>query len=156
MNIANKDLNLLLAFHVLDQERNASLAAARMALSQPALSHKLNKLRHEFGDPLFVRAPRGLASAVQRLVGELEAFYEHCEGRDFLARGERIHLYTTDFIEQTLLPRLLPQLRQQIQQVAGQLEQEEGTAETGGKRRGTRHSRVGIEKARSTWLPACV
>ena len=50
MNIANKDLNLLLVFHVLYQERNASLAAARMALSQPALSHKLNKLRHELGD----------------------------------------------------------------------------------------------------------
>ncbi len=122
MNIANKDLNLLLAFHVLYQERNASLAAARMALSQPALSHKLNKLRHEFGDPLFVRAPRGLtptprahelAPTVQRLVGELEAFYDHCAGRDFLARAERIHLYTTDFIEQTLLPRLLPQLRAQ-------------------------------------------
>ena len=60
MNIAKKDLNLLLVFHVLYQERNASLAAERMALSQPALSHKLNKLRHQFGDPLFVRAPRGL------------------------------------------------------------------------------------------------
>ena len=122
MNIAKKDLNLLLVFHVLYQERNASLAAERMALSQPALSHKLNKLRHQFGDPLFVRAPRGLtptprahelAPTVQRLVGELEAFYDHCAGRDFLARAERIHLYTTDFIEQTLLPRLLPQLRAQ-------------------------------------------
>jgi len=80
VNIANKDLNLLLVFHVLYQERNASLAAARMALSQPALSHKLNKLRHELGDALFVRAPRGLtptprahelAPLVQRLVAEL-------------------------------------------------------------------------------------
>ncbi len=122
MNIANKDFNLLLVFHVVYQERNASVAAARMALSQPALSHKLNKLRHEFGDPLFVRAPRGLtptpkahelAPLVQRLVSEMEAFYEQCEGRDFLARAERIHLYSTDYIEQTLLPRLLPRLRQQ-------------------------------------------
>jgi DNA-binding transcriptional LysR family regulator len=122
VNIANKDFNLLLVFHVVYQERNASVAAARMALSQPALSHKLNKLRHEFGDPLFVRAPRGLtptpkahelAPLVQRLVSEMEAFYEQCEGRDFLARAERIHLYSTDYIEQTLLPRLLPRLRQQ-------------------------------------------
>lgn len=57
MNIASKDLNLLYLFHVLYQERNATLAASRMALSQPALSHKLNKLRHQFGDPLFVRSP---------------------------------------------------------------------------------------------------
>lgn len=122
MNIANKDLNLLLVFHVVYQERSASLAAARMALSQPALSHKLNKLRHEFADPLFVRAPRGLtptpkahelAPLVQRLISEMEAFYEQCEGRDFLARAERIHLYSTDYIEQTLLPRLLPRLREQ-------------------------------------------
>ncbi|WP_252270753.1 LysR family transcriptional regulator [Pseudomonas subflava] len=122
MNIAKKDLNLLLVFHVLYQEHNASLAAARMALSQPALSHKLNKLRHELGDPLFVRAPRGLAPTprahelapqVQRLVAELEGFYDRCEGRDFLQRAERIHLYTTDYIEQTLLPALLPHLRRQ-------------------------------------------
>lgn len=122
MNIANKDLNLLLVFHVLYQERNATQAAQRMALSQPALSHKLNKLRHAFGDPLFVRAPRGLtptprahqlAPQVQRLVAELEAFYDQCDGRDFLQRAERIHLYTTDYMEQTLLPHLLPRLRAQ-------------------------------------------
>lgn len=122
MNIAKKDLNLLLVFHVLYQERNASRAAERMALSQPALSHKLNKLRHQFGDPLFVRAPRGLtptprahelAPQVQHLVGELEAFYDLCDGRDFLNRAERLHLYSTDYMEQTLLPKLLPILRSQ-------------------------------------------
>ena len=122
MNITNKDFNLLLVFHVVYQERNASVAATRMALSQPALSHKLNKLRHEFADPLFVRASRGLtptpkahelAPLVQRLISEMEAFYEQCEGRDFLARTESIHLYSTDYIEQTLLPRLLPRLREQ-------------------------------------------
>lgn len=122
MNIASKDFNLLYLFHVLYQERNATLAAQRMALSQPALSHKLNKLRHQFGDPLFVRAPRGLtptprahelAPQVERLVVSLEGFYERCEGQDFLARPARLHLYSTDYVEQTLLPRLLPLLRSQ-------------------------------------------
>lgn len=122
MNITSKDLNLLYLFHVLYQERNGTLAAQRMALSQPALSHKLNKLRHEFGDPLFVRAPRGLtptprahelAPEVERLVVGLEGFYERCEGQDFLVRPARLHLYSTDYVEQTLLPRLLPILRNQ-------------------------------------------
>ena len=122
MNIANKDLNLLLVFQMLYQERNASLAAERMALSQPALSHKLNKLRHQFGDPLFVRAPRGLtptprahelAPQVQHLVEQLELFYERCDGADMLTRPARLHLYSTDYAEQTLLPRLLPILRSQ-------------------------------------------
>jgi len=122
MNITHKDLNLLLVFHVLYQERNATLAAERMALSQPALSHKLNKLRHQFGDPLFVRAPRGLtptprahemAPQVQRLVEDLQGFYERCDGQDFLTRPARLHLYSTDYMEQTLLPRLLPIIRSQ-------------------------------------------
>jgi len=122
MNIFKRDLKLLLVFHVLYQERNASLAAARMALSQPALSHKLSKLRHEFGDPLFVRAPRGLtptprahelAPEVQRLVDALDAFYERSSGQDFLQRAERLHIHTTDYMEQALLPQLLPRVRAQ-------------------------------------------
>lgn len=122
MNIFNKDLNLLLFFHVLYQERNASMAAVRMSLSQPAMSHKLSKLRHEFGDPLFVRAPRGLAPTprahqialqVQKLVEDIETFYDQCEGRDFLARAERIHIYTTDYMEQIMMPGLLPIVRQE-------------------------------------------
>jgi DNA-binding transcriptional LysR family regulator len=121
LNIVHKDLNLLLVFYVVYQERNASRAAARMALSQPALSHKLNKLRHAFGDPLFVRAPRGLAPTprahdlapeVQRLIEKMQAFYDVSDGLDFLSRRERIHMFTTDYMEQTLLPKLLPILRE--------------------------------------------
>jgi len=122
MNIQSKDLNLLWVFHVVYQERNASRAAIRLTLSQPALSHKLGKLRHELGDPLFVRAPRGLtptprahelAPQVQRLVADIEAFYQRSEGIDFLQRSERLHLFSTDYMEQTLLPGLLPRLRSQ-------------------------------------------
>lgn len=122
MNIAGKDLNLLLIFHVLYQEKSVSAAAERLALSQPALSHKLAKLRHDFADPLFVRAPRGLAPTprahelaprVQHLVAGIEGFFDFCEGSDYLARADRVHLYTTDYMEQLLLPRLLPVIRQE-------------------------------------------
>ncbi|ATJ82521.1 LysR family transcriptional regulator [Halomonas beimenensis] len=122
MNLAGKDLNLLLLFHVLYQERSVSGAAGRLALSQPALSHRLARLRDAFGDPLFVRAPRGLtptprahelAPHAQRLVAGLEGFFERCEGGDFLAREERVHLFTTDYMEQLLLPRLLPVVRRE-------------------------------------------
>lgn len=121
-NVAGRDLNLLHLFQVLYEERNVSRAADRLTLSQPALSHRLARLRQEFGDPLFVRAARGLtatphahalAPQVQRLLAELETFYDVCDGRDFLAKAERIHLYTTDYIEQLLLPRLLPLIREQ-------------------------------------------
>ena len=120
MNNDTRDLNLLRVFQVLYEERNASRAAQRMSLSQPALSHKLNKLRREWRDPLFVRAPRGLtptprahalAARVQRLLLEVESLHQHLEADDFLAQEQRLHAYTTDYMEQTLLPVLLPRLR---------------------------------------------
>jgi DNA-binding transcriptional LysR family regulator len=52
------DLNLLVAFDALALERNVTRAAARIGLSQPALSKALNRLRDVFGDPLFVRRAR--------------------------------------------------------------------------------------------------
>ncbi|WP_207233510.1 LysR family transcriptional regulator [Salinicola tamaricis] len=76
-------------------EGSVSAAAMRLGLSQPALSHKLARLRHDFGDALFVRAPRGLtptprahelAPRVQQLVAGLESFFDFCEGSDFLTR----------------------------------------------------------------------
>ncbi|ALM51833.1 LysR family transcriptional regulator [Halomonas huangheensis] len=120
MNITGKDLNLLWVFQVLYEERSVSRAAERMSLSQPALSHRLGKLRNEFDDPLFVRAPRGLtptprahqlALPVSRMLVQLDAFYEEMEGQNFLQRDERLHIYATDYLEQRLLPSLLPQLR---------------------------------------------
>lgn len=54
------DLNLLLAFSVLMQERNVSRAAERLLLGQPGLSAALKRLRETLDDELFVRVGRGL------------------------------------------------------------------------------------------------
>ena len=54
------DLNLLLAFSVLMQERNVSRAAERLLLGQPGLSAALKRLREALDDELFVRVGRGL------------------------------------------------------------------------------------------------
>lgn len=53
------DLPLLLSLDVLLEERNVTRAAARLHVSQPALSAKLARLRHMFGDPLLVPAENG-------------------------------------------------------------------------------------------------
>jgi len=58
MNLAAVDLNLLNAFDALVAERNVSRAAARIGLSQPAMSNALARLRALFGDELFVRSPQ--------------------------------------------------------------------------------------------------
>lgn len=68
------DLNLLVVFAVMAEERNVSRAAARLLLSQPAVSRALQRLRELFHDDLLVRTatsyeltPQGL-----RLMQELE------------------------------------------------------------------------------------
>jgi DNA-binding transcriptional LysR family regulator len=60
MDTRRIDLNLLVALEALISERNVTRAAARLNLSQPALSAQLNRLRDVFGDPLLVPAQRGM------------------------------------------------------------------------------------------------
>jgi len=57
------DLPLLISLNVLLEECNVTRAAARLHVSQPALSAQLSRLRVLFGDPLLVPAEsgRGLA-----------------------------------------------------------------------------------------------
>ncbi|WP_456824532.1 LysR family transcriptional regulator [Cellulomonas sp. P5_E12] len=55
MNIANLNLNLLTALDALLRERSVTNAAAKLGLSQPALSASLARLRRHFDDPLLVR-----------------------------------------------------------------------------------------------------
>ncbi|WP_339936464.1 LysR family transcriptional regulator [Undibacterium luofuense] len=54
------DLNLLVVFQAVYQERQISLAARRLGLSQPAISNALARLRRTLNDPLFVRTAAGM------------------------------------------------------------------------------------------------
>lgn len=126
MNIASKDFNLLMLFTVLYEERSLSRASVRMNLSQPALSHKLKKLRTEFDDPLFVRTGHGLAPTpkadvmaqeVCTLVKSLERFYVRSSEQDLAGRTDTIRLYSTDFMEFMLLPQLIRRVQEQAPSV---------------------------------------
>ena len=61
------DLNLLVVLHALLAERHVSRAAARLNMSQPAVSHALGRLRHLFDDPLLVRRDGRLAPSARAL-----------------------------------------------------------------------------------------
>ena len=54
------DLNLLRLFDILYEERSVTRAAARLSLTQSAVSHALSRLRDAFEDDLFTRGPGGL------------------------------------------------------------------------------------------------
>jgi DNA-binding transcriptional LysR family regulator len=60
MDFHGVDLNLLAAFDALIEERNVTRAAARVGVSQPAMSAALSRLRTLFEDPLFLRSAEGL------------------------------------------------------------------------------------------------
>ncbi len=78
------DLNLLTALDALIEERSVSAAAARLHLSQPAMSRTLGRIRDATGDPILVRTgrtmtltPRALAlrQEVQALVQRAHAVF---------------------------------------------------------------------------------
>ncbi|MCC7283525.1 MAG: LysR family transcriptional regulator [Acetobacteraceae bacterium] len=60
MNPAALDLNLLRVFDAVMRERHVTRAAARLGLTQSAVSNGLARLRRAFGDELFVRRPGGV------------------------------------------------------------------------------------------------
>src|SRR5579862_3933096 len=66
-NLRTVDLNLLVVFDALMAERNVTRAAERNGLSQPAVSKALNRLRHLFDDPLFVRRDRTMEPTTRAL-----------------------------------------------------------------------------------------
>lgn len=59
-NIRSVDLNLLVAFDALYEDRNVTRAAERLSLTQPTVSGMLKRLRDLFGDDLFVRTSHGI------------------------------------------------------------------------------------------------
>ncbi len=73
--LSRVDLNLLVAFQVLMQEKNVTRAAERMFVTQPAMSKTLNRLRNLIDDELFVRSSHGLTPTPKTL--ELEKPVNH-------------------------------------------------------------------------------
>jgi len=61
VNLSSIDLNLFLVLHAVLEERSATRAAARLHVTQSAVSNALARLRDLLGDPLVVRHGRGLA-----------------------------------------------------------------------------------------------
>jgi DNA-binding transcriptional LysR family regulator len=60
MNFRTLDLNLLRVFDVVMAERNVTRAAARLAMTQPAVSNALRRLRESTGEELFTAGSTGV------------------------------------------------------------------------------------------------
>ncbi|MCW5609292.1 MAG: LysR family transcriptional regulator [Rubrivivax sp.] len=60
MNFRHLDLNLLRVFDAVMAEGSLTRAAGTLAMTQPAVSHALRRLRETVGDELFVRSAHGM------------------------------------------------------------------------------------------------
>jgi DNA-binding transcriptional LysR family regulator len=111
------DLSLLPLLEVLLTEANVTRAARRLEMSQPALSHSLNRARQMFSDPLLVRSGRGLVRTrrADELLPELQRVLEQARalrtGSAHPARLRRsLIIATSDQGQLLLLPPLLERL----------------------------------------------
>jgi DNA-binding transcriptional LysR family regulator len=107
--MSTPDLNLLITLDVLLAEGSVARAAKRLRLSPSAMSRALARLRATTGDPLLVRAGRGLVATpraqelrerVAQLVREAEAVLRPAEQPDLLQVSRTFTLRSSEgFVE---------------------------------------------------------
>ncbi len=110
------DLNLLITLNVLLDEGNVARAARRMQLSPSAMSRALARLRETMGDPLLVRAGRGLVPTpralelreeVARLAQDVEAVLRPAKKIDLKQLTRTFTLRTSDGFVENFGPELV-------------------------------------------------
>jgi DNA-binding transcriptional LysR family regulator len=127
MKLSELDLNLLLLFQRLMQERRVSTVAEQMNMSQPGVSNALAKLRRKLNDPLFVRGPGGvvptpfalsLTEPVTQALEILHAALNPETGFDPLRVTRTITIGMTDIGEVVFLPALVERLAREAPGIA--------------------------------------
>src|SRR6202795_3370481 len=75
------DLNLLITFAAIAEEKSITAAASRLLLSQPAVSRALQRARMMFQDDLLVRSPQGFELTLRgrKILQELEGLLPSME-----------------------------------------------------------------------------
>jgi DNA-binding transcriptional LysR family regulator len=122
MNFRHLDLNLLRVLAAVYRTSSVTAAGQQLALSQPATSNALARLREFFGDDLFVRSPRGLhpTRTAQRIAPAVIAHLQALEATVLSAEAfdpgsSRVHwrLSLSDLGEILFLPPLAQVLRRE-------------------------------------------
>jgi DNA-binding transcriptional LysR family regulator len=124
-HIRNADLNLLVAFQALMEERSITAAARRMFLSQPAMSRVVDRLQYIFEDELLVRTRNGYEPTRRALTAyaELEQVLPRL---DALLRGtefdpfeetEVFRLSASDYGTAVIVPGLMTVLAKQAPKI---------------------------------------
>lgn len=119
VHLPSVDLNLLVALDALLQERHVTRAAARIGLSQSAMSHALGRLREVFADPLLVRSQEGmqpterallLAPLLAQVLVQVRSLLEPVPTWDPSTAQRAFVIGTTDYGELAIVRPLLVRL----------------------------------------------
>lgn len=107
----------LLYIKTIAEERSISAAAKLLYITQPALSHCLNSLEREIGQPLFVRTANGLdmtyaGECYYEMAARILDIYQ--EGQQKLmdigqGRRGRVRVGMTRYLSALMLPEILPE-----------------------------------------------
>jgi DNA-binding transcriptional LysR family regulator len=115
VDISRLDLNLAVTFLALWRERSVSKAAARLSLSQSAVSSALARLRAAADDPLFVRSRGGMeptpraiamAEAIEQGIGLIHDALRAPRHFDPATSDRRFILGMSDDFEIAIGPRI--------------------------------------------------
>src|SRR6202171_2028186 len=91
------ELGQLQTFRVVAETLNFTKAAARLHLTQSAVSHQIKALERDLGEPLFLRSKRGVKLSqkgklalehAERILDETQALREHLSGHDSSPVGQ--------------------------------------------------------------------
>jgi DNA-binding transcriptional LysR family regulator len=120
--MSTPDLNLLVTLNVLLAEGSVARAAERLRLSPSAMSRALARLRETTGDPLLVRAGRGLVPTpralelrerVGRIVEDAQAVLRPAEALDLQRLVRTFTLRTSEGFAESFGPDLIARLGRQ-------------------------------------------
>ncbi|MCE9672674.1 LysR family transcriptional regulator [Myxococcus stipitatus] len=126
VDLAGINLNLAVALDALLTEMNVTKAAAKLGITQSAMSHTLAQLRELLGDALLirgrggmVRTPRAdqLAAPLHRGLLEVQRALRNESTFEPRASARRFTIASGDYFAAALLPRLLELLDQEAPHV---------------------------------------
>lgn len=119
-DLRRADMNLLVIFEAMMQERNVSRVGEKLFLGQPAVSSALARLRAMFADPLFVRNGRYMEPTARAqdlferftpMLDTIAITLSQVSDFDPANSSRTFHVGISDDVEYGLLPPLLRHLR---------------------------------------------
>lgn len=122
MRFKGLDLNLIVALDILLDEQNVSRAAARLCVSQPAMSAALGRLRDYFQDPLLVvhgktmiptPHAKSLIPLIRNLLADASAIISTSAQFDPMTSHRRFRICASDYLASVLFSKVMPQLRRE-------------------------------------------